>query len=118
MIRNIVIITVIMTISVLLVFWLNYKIDIDKARTAVLTLIILLEFMRVYIIRFNYGLSIFSNKWLLVSVFSSLVFLMVIIYTPLSYFFHTSPIDLFTNLQVFVIFLISSFLSRLALWLR
>jgi Ca2+-transporting ATPase len=65
MIINIVVISLLMTSAVIILFLRWYQVDIMMARTGVLILLVLLEVMRVQMIRSNYNVGIFSNKRLI-----------------------------------------------------
>jgi len=78
----------------LILYSLYYNINLQLARTIAFTSIVLSEFGR--------GLSSRSesipiwrlpvNKWLIISLFISLILQLIAIYTPLSIVFHTTPI--------------------------
>lgn len=93
MLINIVMISLVMTASVVCFYLRWYHIDLAMARTGVLVLLVGLEMMRVQMIRSDYGLSIFSNKRLIGALFLSVLLILVVIYTPLSIFFQTTPLS-------------------------
>ncbi len=53
------------------------------ANTITLTLLVLLEFVRITVIRSRYNIGFFSNKWLIAALISSLLLQIFLIYTPL-----------------------------------
>lgn len=77
-------------------FIIVLPLGIDVARTTLFTGFILYEFVRISSIRYQEKLHWFSNKWLIGALGISLVLQMVIIYTPLSSFFHIVPLGLFS----------------------
>jgi Ca2+-transporting ATPase len=72
MLVSIVTISLIMTAAVILLFVKWYHIDLPMARTGVLVLLVFLEVMRVQMIRSNYNVGIFSNKWLVAAILLSI----------------------------------------------
>ncbi|MBL6448071.1 calcium-translocating P-type ATPase, PMCA-type [Fulvivirga sp. 29W222] len=80
------------TAILLLTFFIVMQYDVEKARTALFTGFILYEFVRIGSIRYMEKLTWFSNKWLLFSLFGSLLLQLLIIYTPLNQFFYVEPL--------------------------
>ncbi len=72
---------------------------IDKARTVLFTGFIMYEFVRIAVIRFNEKLFspkyLFANKFLLLSLAGSLGLQLLILYSPLSYYFRVVPLGFF-----------------------
>ncbi len=68
---------------------------IEQARTALFTGFVLYEFVRIGSIRYQDKLSWFSNKWLLVALIGSVLLQLLVVYTPLSKFFHIAPLGIF-----------------------
>jgi Ca2+-transporting ATPase len=62
-----------------------------RAQTIVFTCFVVFEMVRVHMVRARY-ISLFSNKWLWLAVFVSLVLQLIIIYTPLHVFFKIVPL--------------------------
>jgi P-type Ca2+ transporter type 2C len=55
----------------------------------------MLELVRVQMVRFQYNMNFFSNKWLLVALASSLLLQLLVIYVPpLQIIFGTVPLQL------------------------
>jgi Ca2+-transporting ATPase len=65
------------------------------ATTMVFTAFILYELVQIGIIRLEEALTIFSNKWLLVAMASSVVLQLAVVYTPLNSFFGTVPLGIY-----------------------
>jgi Ca2+-transporting ATPase len=78
---------------VIIFFFRWYHIDLEMARTWVLLLLVLLEIMRVQMIRSDYGLGLFSNKWLIWALILSIGLVLMIVYTPLATVFQTVPLS-------------------------
>jgi len=55
---------------------------------------VLYEFVRIATIRYQEKLSWLSNKWLLLSLFGSLLLQLIIIYSPLNSFFYVAPLGI------------------------
>ncbi len=68
--------------------------DLARARTLAFTTVVVLELVRVYMVRADYNIGLFSNKYLVLAVLSSIGLQMLVIYTPLSIFFRTVPLVL------------------------
>ena len=49
----------------------------------------MLEMIRVLMIRLQYGLKLFSNKWLIIAIITSILLQLLVVYTPLSKVFET-----------------------------
>lgn len=82
MILNIVILSSIMTIGALVLFFRHYHLDLQMARSWVFVLLVFIELIKIQIIRSQYHLNIFSNKWLLWSIVLSMLLVLFIVYTP------------------------------------
>jgi Ca2+-transporting ATPase len=105
MMINIVAISLLMTISVVWFYVRWYHIDLVMARSGVLVLLVLLEMMRVQMIRSDYVIGIFSNKWLIAAFISSILLILLVIYTPLHIFFETTPLSstMWIDLSIFFV---------------
>ena len=53
-----------------------------------------MELVRLYTIRSEYKLGMFSNKYLVAAVIGSFALQLAVIYTPLGFFFGTVPLSL------------------------
>jgi len=65
-----------------------------QARTALFTGFVLYEFVRIGTIRYQEKLDWLSNKWLLLALSLSILAQLMIVYSPLSMFFHIVPLVL------------------------
>ncbi len=65
-----------------------------KIQTIAFTAIVLMEMVRLQSIRHEYKLGIFSNKYLILAVLSSIVLQLAVIYTPLNVLFGTTFLSL------------------------
>ncbi len=108
MVISILVISLLMSASVVILYIKWYQIDLAMARTWVLILLVLLEIMRVQMIRSNYWLSIFSNKRLVAAISLSLILTFWVIYTPLSVFFQTTPPSLLFWGDIWLFFVITT----------
>jgi Ca2+-transporting ATPase len=66
--------------------------DRIRAETLLFTIFVVFEMAAVYLVRWRYKYSLISNKWLHLSVLSSLALTLVLLYTPLSGFFGVVPL--------------------------
>ena len=102
MLFNVFYVAILITIAVLgLFYWamINYadlepSLFIKKIQTIAFTAIIVMELARLYTIRSEYKLGIFSNKYLVMAVVASILLQLAVIYTPLSIFFGTTLLSL------------------------
>ncbi|WP_068467998.1 cation-translocating P-type ATPase [Candidatus Protochlamydia phocaeensis] len=66
----------------------------ELAHTMAFTTLIVLELVRVQMVRFQYNMSFFSNRWLLMALMSSLFLQLLVIYLPpLQIIFKTVPLQ-------------------------
>ncbi|MEK6933178.1 MAG: cation-translocating P-type ATPase [Nanoarchaeota archaeon] len=94
MIYHIVITGILMAAIVLTLFRLNLD-SVVKAQTIAFTTVVILEMVRVQMIRAQYKLKFFSNKWLIVAIASSILLQLVVVYIPgLNTIFKTTPLNL------------------------
>lgn len=87
----------IVTMGVLVAFvvlglFAYYLPDVAKARTVAFTAVIVFEIVRIQMIRSHYKLGLFSNKWLIGAICSSLVLQLIVLYTPLQIIFNVVPL--------------------------
>ena len=72
---------------------------IEVARSTLFTGFIMYEFVRIGVIRYNEKLTSLkdwvANKFLIISLVLSLVFQLILLYTPLSSYFKVVPLGLF-----------------------
>ncbi|MFO7872766.1 MAG: calcium-translocating P-type ATPase, SERCA-type [Candidatus Undinarchaeales archaeon] len=75
--------------------------NIVYARSIALAVLVVLEVVRLQMVREKYNIGVFSNKWLILAVISSIGFLLAILYIPqLQILFKTAPIKLFDWLKI------------------
>ena len=94
--------SILMTLGVLALFYLsmnNYSelegvLFHEKIQTIAFTTIVLMEIVRIQSIRNEYKLGMFSNKYLIMAVLSSIILQLLVIYTPLNIFFGTTILNL------------------------
>jgi Ca2+-transporting ATPase len=84
------------TAILLAIFFASLPLGLAVAQTTVFTGFVLYELVRIGVIRQQERLSFFSNKWLLLAIGCSLAAQLAVIYTPLSHFFGTVPLGLFS----------------------
>ena len=94
MARIILITAAVITCTVLAAFFLTLDKGIAVAQTTVFTGFVIYEFMRIVAIRKQDGQGIFSNKWLIVALAGSILLQLAVLYTPLSSFFGTVPLNI------------------------
>ncbi len=98
--ENIVVLGFLMGGLTLLLFWLYRDSSLMKAQTIAFTTIVVLEIVRLQVIRSEYQLSFFSNWYLVGAVLSSLGLQMLVLYTPLNKFFDVVPLHIFDWLVI------------------
>lgn len=94
MILNIVSIGVLMTVGVLFLFNKGLAEGVEKAQTLALTLLVMLELVRLEMIRSQYNTGFFSNKYLTMALGLVFVLQLLIIYTPANAIFSLVPLNL------------------------
>ncbi len=100
----IIISNIVVTAGVLLLYYYYIGLgSIIKAQTVAFTTIVLVELIRVYLIRKYFDIPLFkSNKYLFMAVFSSLVLQLIVIYTPLNKFFKVVSLSITDLLWILV----------------
>jgi len=93
MLINIIIIAILMTLGSLFIFYRHYQNNLTEARTAVFVLMVLMELVRVQIIRSRFHLKFWENKWLLWALSLSVLLVLAVIYSPLHIIFKTLPLS-------------------------
>ena len=63
-----------------------------RAQTLLFTFLVVVEVVRIQVIRARYGLSVGSNRWLVAAVLVTLVLQLVVLYTPLNVLFEVDPL--------------------------
>jgi Ca2+-transporting ATPase len=66
--------------------------SIVRAQTLLFTFLVVVEVVRIQVIRARYGLSVGSNRWLVAAVLVTLVLQLVVLYTPLNALFEVDPL--------------------------
>ena len=82
---------------IIFILTLNGGMEIERVRTLVVTTAIIYELFFVYTVRSKeslFKIGIFSNKWLNYSVLFTLLFYLLLIYTPLGNIFELVPLTL------------------------
>lgn len=94
MIINIAILSSIMTIGALFLFFRHYHHELEVARSGVFVLLVFIELIKIQIIRSQYGLGILSNKRLLLAVGLSMASVLAVVYIPaISSLFEVAPLS-------------------------
>lgn len=94
MIINIAILSSIMTIGALFLFFRHYHQELEVARSGVFVLLVFIELIKIQIIRSQYGLGILSNKRLLLAVGLSMASVLAVVYVPaISTLFEVAPLS-------------------------
>jgi Ca2+-transporting ATPase len=83
-----------LSIGCLFIYFQNLSEGVREAQGAAFLTIVILELVNVLIIRQDFKMSFFSNKWVLISVIGSLVLQLTLMYVPfLAKVFEIKPID-------------------------
>ena len=85
---------ILISVACLILFKLSLP-DIAKAQTIVFTSLVIFEMGRVYMIRNQYNLKIFSNKWLVIAVLTSIALQLTVLYSPLRTYFDAVPLGIY-----------------------
>jgi Ca2+-transporting ATPase len=81
-------------IATLFTYWKGLPAGIETARTMAFTTLVVLEIVRVQIIRISYRIPLLANLWLWLALGGSLVLQAFVIYTPFGRIFKAVPLDL------------------------
>ncbi len=73
---------VLLTIACIGIFLIDLPFGLERARGAVFTAIVFFELVGLFLIRDDYKVSFFSNPWLLISVFVTVIIQLMIVYIP------------------------------------
>lgn len=84
----------VLTFSLILLYFLSTKLFPELATTVLFTGFVFYEFLRVVSIRYKEKMSLLANKKLVAAVIISLVLQLFLLYTPLSSIFKTLPLTL------------------------
>lgn len=110
MILNIILLSSSVTIGSLFLFLRHYNVDLEMARSAVFLFMAASELVKIQIIRSQYGLSFFSNKWLIWALLWAFGLAFSIVYIPgINTLFDLQPlsgeiwIEMWIILAVFIV---------------
>ena len=121
MILNIILLSSSVTIGSLFLFLRHYNVDLEMARSAVFLFMAASELVKIQIIRSQYGLSFFSNKWLIWALLWAFGLAFSIVYIPvLSNLFDLQPLsgkiwaEMWIILGIFILIwtILSEFMKR------
>jgi Ca2+-transporting ATPase len=85
-----------MTVTGLTLFFHGLRVtrQLVAAQTLLFTFLVVVEVVRIQLIRSRYDLGPFSNRWLVGAIGSSLLLQLAVVYTPLNRFFDVVPVGL------------------------
>jgi len=83
---------VLICIATLIMYYIGLQQSVELGRTMAFMTLVLLEIVRLQMIRSSYHSGMFSNKWLIGAVMMSLGLQLLVVYTPLRTFFKTIPL--------------------------
>jgi len=107
MILNIVLLSTSVTIWALWLFLKWYGIDLEVARSAVFLFMAACELVKIQIIRSQYWLSLFSNKWLIWALLWAFGLAFSIVYIPgINTLFNLQPLDFEIWKEIWIILVI------------
>lgn len=114
MIKNILILSSIMSAGCLVFFLRHYSQDVVAARTGVFMLLVLLEMLAIQIIRSDYGVKFWSNKWLFGAIWLSVALVFLVIYIPFfAEVFQTEPLTWIMRIEFLVIIIVTIIISTI-----
>ncbi|MFC6942461.1 cation-translocating P-type ATPase [Salinirubellus sp. GCM10025818] len=95
MMASIAVIGLVMTVTGLALFFygLLTVTTLIRAQTLLFTFLVVVEVVRIQVIRARYDLSILSNRWLIGSIGITLLLQLLVLYTPLNEFFAVRPLS-------------------------
>ncbi len=79
-------------LATLLVYRVGLRESVEIGRTMAFMTLVLLEIVRLQMVRSPYRLGLFTNRWLVGAIIVSLALQLAIVYTPLGRFFGTVPL--------------------------
>ncbi len=91
---NVIFTGLLIAVMVLILFDNALDISLVNAQTGAFTLLVLLQIVRLYVVRKQYNVSLFSNKYLIGAIFISILLQLAAIYTPLSTYLKTTTLSL------------------------
>ncbi len=83
------------------------------AQTVSFTWLVMSHFVRIAAIRFDEKASLFYNKYVNYSVIIPVILQLIIIYTPISKFFHVVPLNVFDWFVILLSFILALFLAKI-----
>ena len=114
---NILVIGLLMAVASLFLFNRYLDQGLILAQSVVFTAIVTMEIVRIYMIRSQYKVSFFSNRYLFLAIGASMLLQLIVLYTPLNVYFKSVGLGLaewFSILSVtFFVFVIGMFASKL-----
>jgi Ca2+-transporting ATPase len=114
MAMNIVVISVLMAAGVLYLFNRFLPEGVATGRTVAFTAIVMLEMVRVTMVRARYKLSFFSNPYLIGAVVLSVLLQVAVVYVPvMNIVFRTTPLALHHWAYILVVMVVMFLLGRL-----
>lgn len=114
MIKNILLLAGIITLGCLRFFLRHYQADLIVARTGTFVLLILMELLVIQIIRADYGVKFWSNKWLFLAIGGSVVLTLLLMYIPaLAEIFNITPLSFIMRLEIIGVLAALSIGSRI-----
>ena len=95
MMASIAMIGLVMTVTGLVLFFygLLTVTTLIRAQTLLFTFLVVVEVVRIQVIRARYDLSILSNRWLIGAIGVTLLLQLLVLYTPLNEFFAVRPLS-------------------------
>jgi Ca2+-transporting ATPase len=84
---------ILMCAATLAMYHIGLRQNLQTGRTMAFMTLVLMEIVRLQMIRSTYHTGVFSNKWLAWAVAVSLGLQLAVIYTPLNMFFKVTPLD-------------------------
>ncbi|NGX63063.1 MAG: Calcium-transporting ATPase [Candidatus Anoxychlamydiales bacterium] len=107
---------IIIAIGALVACHFGLRTSANLARTMAFSALIMLEFVRIQMVRSKYNIGFFSNPWLIVALASSLFLLLIVVYIPpLQIIFKTVPLGFiewgFIAGIIFIIWWLTKFIN-------
>lgn len=107
-------------ILILFIYYLGYYYsgkNIVFAQTVTFTWLVLTHFIRIATIRFDEGVSIFSNRYVMTSITAVLILQLILVYTPIREFFgiESIPLDFWFYIVLLILMgvILARFISKL-----
>lgn len=86
---------ILITIATLIIYVVNFPSGIVEAKAAAFTAIVVFELIQLFLIRSQYKLAFFSNKWLMIAVVGTFALQLCVIYIePIAKLFEITEFDL------------------------